>query len=141
MRIGFIKSLTAAALAAVAMFAATSVSADSCWSHNGSMMRLQAQGNNRWLSYEAPRQVLWNAGVRPGTLLFNGQKNGERYSGTARVFSKFCPGNPLEYYVDGPVLQGPLRIVIRGSRQVFQRCVPTGNSTYDELVFVYSHQC
>lgn len=115
--------------------------ADSCWTHNGSMMRLQAQGANRWFSYENPRQGLRGSGVGRGTLLFNGQKNGEWYSGTSRVFSSACLGAPLEYYVEGPVLQNPLRVVLRGTREVHQNCVFTGDVTYDELVFVYSHQC
>ncbi|MEM8839513.1 MAG: hypothetical protein AAGE89_15580 [Pseudomonadota bacterium] len=126
-----------------AFLAATSqeARADSCWTHNGSMMRLQAQGNQRWFSYEQPRQVLWNAGVRPGTLLFNGRKSGNWYSGTARVFSKFCPGQPLEYFVEGPVRGDQLQVTVSGQRQVFRNCQPTGRWTNDVLVFTYSHQC
>lgn len=115
--------------------------ADSCWDHNGSIMRLQAQGNQRWLSYEVPRNVLRNAGVHSGTLLFNGTKNGNWYSGTARVFSKFCPGNPLEYFVEGPVRGDQLQVTVRGNREVFNRCQPTGRYTTDTLVFTYSHDC
>ncbi len=115
--------------------------ADSCWTHNGSMMRLQAQGQNRWLVYEAPRQALWSAGVGRGTLLFNGRNTGDWYSGLARVFSSACPGNPLEYHVEGPVRRNPLRIVMRGTREVHRNCVNTGRVTTDELVFVYSHDC
>lgn len=132
-----------ASLAALAITSATteSASADSCWNHNGSLMRLQAQGNNRWFSYERPRQVLWNAGVRPGTLLFNGRKNGNWYSGTARVYSKFCPGAPLEYFVEGPVRGDQLQVTVRGTREVYNRCQPTGRFTNDTLVFTYSHRC
>ena len=126
-------------LAAVTL--ASMAQADSCWTHNGSLMRLQAQGAQRWLSYEHPRQGLWDAGVRRGTLLFNGQKSGDWYSGMARVFSSACPGNPLEYYVEGPVRQNPLRIVMYGTREVFSNCRPTGRMTSDELVFTYSHKC
>ena len=119
----------------------TAAMADSCWNHNGSIMRLQAQGNQRWLSYEIPRQVLRNAGVQRGTLLFNGIKNGNWYSGTARVFSKYCPGNPLEYYVEGPVRGDQLQVTVHGTREVFNRCRPTGRYTNDTLVFTYSHDC
>lgn len=115
--------------------------ADSCWTHNGSMMRLQAQGENRWLSYQSPRQGMWNAEVQRGTLLFNGRKHGDWYSGLSRVFSGACPGSPLEYYVEGPVLQNPLRIVLRGTREMANNCRGTGRMTSDELVFVYSHRC
>ncbi len=115
--------------------------ADSCWNHNGSIMRLQADGNNRWLSYEIPRNVLANAGVRRGTLLFNGVKSGNWYSGTARVFSKHCPGTPQEYFVEGPVREDQLQVTVHGTREIHQRCLPTGRHKTDTLVFTYSHQC
>jgi len=91
--------------------------------------------------YENPRQALWNAGVTQGTLLFNGYNNGDYYSGTARVFSRHCPGNPLEYYVEGPVRHNPLQIILRGSREIFQQCRPTGRWTEDTLVFTYRYDC
>lgn len=132
------------ALAALTMLAipfAERALADSCWDHNGSLMRLQAQGNQRWLSYEVPRDVLRQAGVQRGTLLFNGVKNGNWYSGTARVFSKFCPGSPLEYYVEGPVRGDQLQVTVSGTREVFNQCRPTGRYTSDTLVFTFSHDC
>ncbi|MEM9332307.1 MAG: hypothetical protein AAGA53_13345 [Pseudomonadota bacterium] len=133
------------AMASVPLFAFMSPSgvakADSCWDHNGSLMRLKASGNQRWLYYENPRQVLKNAGVRRGTLLFDGQKNGNWYSGTARRFSKFCPGNPLEYYVEGPVRSDQLQVTVRGTRDVHNRCQPTGQIASDVLVFTYVRDC
>ena len=113
--------------------------ADSCWNHNGSVMRLTAQGNDRWFWYENPRQGIRNVGVMPGTLLFNGRKNGEWYTGTARVFSNYCA--PLEYYVEGPVLQNPLRVQVTGQRQIYNNCQPTGQWTTDTLVFTYMYNC
>ena len=130
----FVSIITGAAIPSPA-------AADSCWNHNGSLMRLQAQGNQRWLSYEIPRDVLRRAGVQRGTLLFNGVKNGNWYSGTARVFSRFCPGTPLEYFVEGPVRPDQLHVTVRGSREVYQQCRPTGRYTQDTLVFTYSHDC
>ena len=115
--------------------------ADSCWDHNGSLMRLQSNGAQRWLVYESPRQALWNAGVQNGTLLFDGRNNGDWYSGTARVFSRHCPGNPLMYFVEGPVLQNPLRILLRGTREVHKNCNPTGRWTEDTLIFTYRFNC
>ena len=115
--------------------------ADSCWNHNGSLMRLKASGNDRWLYYEKPRSVLQAAGVRKGTLLFNGRKNGNWYSGTARRFSKYCPETPLEYFVEGPVRSDQLKVTVIGTREVFKQCQATGNFKKDTLVFTYSHQC
>jgi hypothetical protein len=115
--------------------------ADSCWDHNGSLMRLTDQGQQRWFYYENPRQALANSGVTRGTLLFDGRNTGDYYSGTARVFSRFCPGNPLEYYVEGPVTRNPLRITMRGSRDANQQCRNTGNRVTDTLVFTYVRDC
>ena len=125
----------------VLLAAVTGAAADSCWDHNGSLMRLVAEGDKRWLYYENPRSVLRKAGVRGGTLLFDGVKNGNWYSGAARVFSKHCPGQPLEYFVEGPVRADQLQVTVSGVRQVYSQCRPTGRSKTDTLVFTYSHRC
>ena len=136
------KALLAVGLAALGVSAGASLGyADSCWDHNGSLMRLKAQGNQRWFYYEQPRPALAASGVRPGTLLFSGQKSGDWYSGTARVFSRFCPGNPLEYYVEGPVAPNQLRVTVQGTRDVHRQCQPTGRVTTDTLVFTWRFDC
>ena len=115
--------------------------ADSCWNHNGSLMRLKASGNQRWMYYEIPRQALRASGVRRGTLLFSGYKDGNWYSGTARRFSKFCPGTPLEYFVEGPVRGDQLQVTVHGTREIYKRCQPTGRYADDTLVFIYVRRC
>ena len=135
--------LALAALVSATPVAATvaPAAADSCWNHNGSIMRLQAQGNRRQFYYERPRGTLARAGVQPGTLLFNGTKRGNSYEGTSRVFSRFCPGAPQEYYVQGPVSNNQLKVTLYGTRDRFQRCEPTGTTTTDTLVFTYAYDC
>lgn len=125
----------------LAALAATPAVADSCWDHNGSIMRLTAGGNARTFLYESPRQALWGTGVGQGVWLFSGQKNGDWYSGTARVFSSACPSAPLEYWVEGPVLQNPLRVRLVGRREVHNNCAATGQWTEDVLLFTYMHNC
>ena len=136
---GFAAAALTGALAVVSV--PGSATADSCWTHNGSIMRLEASGNQRWMSYERPRRVLRNAGVGTGTLLFNGRKVGNSYVGTARVFSKYCPGEPFEYRVEGPISRGQTRVTLYGEREIHNRCRPTGRYTEDVLVFDYSHDC
>lgn len=121
--------------------AAPSAHAASCWDHNGSLMRLEANGNARTFVYVQPRAVLRRAGVRRGTVLFNGRKSGNSYVGTARRYSRFCPSTPLTYRVAGPISQGQTRVTVRGERPVHRRCAPTGEIAYDTLVFTYSHRC
>ena len=120
---------------------ATTASADSCWDHNGSVVRLKASGKNRSISYEVPRDVLRRAGVKRGTLLFDGRKEGNTYSGTARRYSRYCPGQPLSYQVSGTVAPNKTRLTVYGEREVHKRCVGTGRFKRDRLVFTYSHQC
>ena len=134
-------SLAALVLSAGSVAYSTSANADSCWNHNGSVMRLVARGNQRWFYYEDPKPVLRRAGVRRGTLLFNGRKNGNFYSGTARRFSKYCPGNPLEYYVEGPVRRDQLKVTVEGRREVQSQCRGTGQRAWDRLVFTYMYKC
>lgn len=130
----------AVAAAALASFVAPAL-ADSCWTHNGSVVRLKASGENRRFLYEKPKSSLVAAGVKKGTLLFNGVKDGNWYSGTARVFSKACPGEPLEYAVEGPVNGQQTKVTMTGEREVYEDCEATGRYTTDTLVFRYSHQC
>ena len=133
--------LVAAPVLCLAAIVPAPAAADSCWTHNGSLMRLEARGTERWFTYERPRRALRASGVRPGTLLFDGRKRGNTYTGTARVFSKHCPGNPLQYQVSGPVSRGQTRVTLYGDREIHQRCQPTGRYREDVLVFDYSHQC
>ena len=87
------------------------------------------------------RETLRDAGVNEGTLLFNGEKNGNWYSGTARRFSKYCIGDPLEYFVEGPVRQDQLQVTVIGMREVHKQCNPTGKLVRDELIFTYVRDC
>src|SRR5208282_4383730 len=73
----------------------------SLWDHNGSQVSLSTNGPQRLFYYQAPTDDLLQLGVQAGTLLFEGRRAGNRYSGTAYVFSKAC--GPLPYAVAGPV--------------------------------------
>ena len=115
--------------------------ADSFWNHNGSIMRLVANGNERQFIYEVPSKKMYNTGVRPGSVLFNGYKNGNKYFGTSTVFSKNCHYD-LAYKVSGNVYEGP-KVVLYGKRTEYDtsnnKCVPTGRVISDKLVFTYMY--
>ena len=72
---------------------------ESIWTHNGSTLRWVSSGQDRWLYYLEPRPGLAAIGVEPDTLLFQGQRIGNRLVGTAYVFSENCP--PTPYPVEG----------------------------------------
>lgn len=123
--------------AVVAVILVSPAMAASYWNHNGSLMRLEADGERRVFIYEEPRQVLRRAGVRVGTVLFDGRNAGDYYVGRARRFSKYCD-DPLGYQVEGPVTDGGTKIVMRGTREVYASgCRPTGRTVEDVLVFTY----
>jgi len=131
-------SLMTALLAAICLVLLDgAASADSYWDHNGSLMRLQANGTQRVLTYQEPRQLMRRAGVTPGTVLFDGRNVGDYYVGRARRFSKHCE-SPLVYEVEGPVTDNGMRIVMRGQREVYASgCRPTGRFVNDVLLFTY----
>ena len=132
--------LKAGILALIGLFGTASVSlADSLWDHNGSLMRLEANGEERAFYYFQPRSVLQAAGVGSGTLLFDGYRDGRDYYGRSRVFSKHCRGTPHAYQVTGSVVT-ETKVVLTGRRQIFNKCRPTGSYTTDELVFTYVGQ-
>jgi len=110
--------------------------ADSYWNHNGSLMRLSAHGNARDFYYAAPRPGIVNAGVRPGTLFFDGWRDGNRYYGSARVFSPNCGAST--FAIEGWVAS-ETHVILEGWRPVFHNCHPTGDQTWERLEFIYSY--
>jgi hypothetical protein len=105
------------------------------WDHNGSEMYLVGDGTTRRIYYHRPRQAMIEAGARPGTLLFAGDRSGSSYRGISHVFSSRC--GKLYYEVIG-VAESDLRIVLSGK-------APTGLDANckvirwrdDRLVFTY----
>lgn len=103
------------------------------WSHNGSVMRLEANGNNRRLIYMNPRVGLRHSGVSADTTLFDGERQGDAYTGTARYFSKAC--GEKTFPVTGKVLAGETRIELSGlAPKVDETCKVIGTRT-ETLVF------
>lgn len=114
----------------------TATMADSLWNHNGSVMRLEANGNQRVMVYEKPSAKMAKAGVTKGTVLFSGVRQGNKYYGESRMFSKDCSA-PLSYSVSGNVVN-ERTIVLKGQREVYAKgCVPTSKMVTDTLKFTY----
>ena len=134
-------SIAAVSIAAIAAAPIDTARADSCWNHNGSIMRLKASGDRRWFYYENPKPSMQRTGVTRGTLLFDGRKSGNFYEGTARRFSRFCPGAPMEYHVGGPVRGDQLQVTLHGTYDEHEQCYPTGNVKSDRMVFTFAYDC
>ncbi|MGI9408106.1 MAG: hypothetical protein ACR2O4_17145 [Hyphomicrobiaceae bacterium] len=103
------------------------------WNHNGSIMRLEADGTKRRFVYEKPRQALASRGVTPGIVLFEGERDGDEYRGASKIFSRSC--GQLPYTVSGHVSNGDTRVTLRGrAPRVNADCDIVGYRN-DKLVF------
>jgi hypothetical protein len=101
------------------------------WMHNGSEMQLLAEGRKRAFRYVAPRPSLAEMGIREGTLLFNGERVGDRYEGVARRFSERC--GVREYRVTGEI-EGERRVILRGTVRGLDPSSCRPGSPYDDLL-------
>jgi hypothetical protein len=136
-----LKSKVYALSICVASLANTPAFADSCWMHNGSVMRLAHVGSQRIMTYEVPRPALAQIGVFPGQILFEGYRAGNTISGQARIFSTECQGEERIYSVSGQVSANVRSFTLVGSRPIYRNCVPTGRAAQDRLVFTFLNDC
>lgn len=122
-------TLTAAALT---LSLAQSAFAESYWDHNGSLMRLEHDGDYRAFYYVRPSAKVAKLGVVRGDLLFSGYRQGNRYYGTAYAFPRSCGYYPTPYSVAGTVGRGEKSIHLQG---IFQGC--DGTTKRDTLNFTF----
>jgi hypothetical protein len=106
----------------------------SFWEFNGSQMGLQTEGNARRFYYIEPRDGLAELGVRAGELHFDGRREGSRYTGQARVFTKNCGAQP--YDVTGIVAPDDRSVTLVGWAPVLDATCAVVN--HKELVNVYN---
>lgn len=107
----------------------------SLWLHNGSQVELKTtDAGGREFYYYKPSDHMAKL-VSAGTLLFEGRKNSNTYSGTMRRFHQTC--GVITYAVEGEV-QGDVRVVLRGTypRRDPSTC-QTVEHVSEELVFEY----
>jgi hypothetical protein len=107
-------------------------SAASFWEHNGSVVTLEADGANRKFSYATPKPDL---PVRTGTVLFQGTKSGNTYSGTAYGFSKKC--GTVSYPVTGVVSNDEKTVTLTGTMPLFDSSCQRAGSRADTLIFTF----
>jgi hypothetical protein len=104
---------------------APQIALETHWNFNGSLMKLESNGASRRFLYVAPHEGLRKAGVREGTVEFQGTQNGNLYDGTAYVFSRVC--GAIGYHVSGFVTQDGQSITLRGSVPYYDsQCRPSG---------------
>jgi hypothetical protein len=82
------------------------------WDHNGSVVYLVANGQSREFYYRKPRAGMLDAGAHPDSLLFRGEIDNGKYSGTAYIFNRHCGQIPFQ--VEGTILDNDERIMLTG---------------------------
>jgi hypothetical protein len=101
------------------------------WKHNDSAVYLIADGARRQFFYQMPSSAMRERGPKSGTLLFDGRRDGDTYSGTAYAFSKQC--GPIGYSVVGTTSADQRRVTLRGRVPVRNSaCQP--NSYRDDVL-------
>lgn len=110
--------------------------AGSFWSHNGSQVRLVADGSNRTFIYEVPRAGLAEAGIAKGTVLFKGRKTRNSYIGNAFVSSKNCGAR--SYEVTGPVSDDQRQATLVGRAPIIDQTCIVRAYREDKLVFTFN---
>ena len=103
------------------------------WLHNGSTMRLEANGAERRFVYDTPRPGMIAAGVKRGDVLFEGRRDGNVYAGSAAIFSRRC--GRLTFPVRGSVASDQRSVTLEGQApQVADDCSVRGHRA-DSLTF------
>jgi hypothetical protein len=110
----------------------------SYWTYNGSLFGLIARGESRRFVYVKPREDLTRMGVSKGTILFEGRKDGMKYEGTVRVFSKSC--GATEYAVKGDIVDNDQRVILRGKVPILNEQCRIERYQNNVLVFVYQRR-
>ncbi|KGJ65548.1 hypothetical protein LUI11_32200 [Bradyrhizobium diazoefficiens] len=106
------------------------------WQHNGSIVALSATGARRQFHYRTPSADLLEIGVQPRTLLFDGRRDRDKYTGTAYVFSRVC--GALPYAVAGPVSPDQRAVTMYGKAPVVDSSCRVLGHRDDVLVFSLS---
>ena len=103
------------------------------WNHNGSVVSLVSDGKKQKFVYDAPRVGLLDVGVKPGTVLFEGQREGHNITGTAYQFYRTCKAH--SYDVTGATSDDRKTITLKGKVPVLDlNCNSTGTRD-DVLIF------
>jgi hypothetical protein len=103
------------------------------WVHNGSLLYMVAKGRIREFYFSNPRAGLIEVGVGRDTPAFRGIRSGDRYSGTAYVFSKTC--GAIGYPVSGEVSADQRSVKLTGKAPWVDAQCQTASSRDATLLF------
>ncbi len=104
----------------------------SIWNHNGSIVRLEASDTKRSIYYVEPRAGL---PAKAGDLLFEGQRKGRSYEGTAFLFSQAC--GKIGYSVTGSIAEDDRTVSMTGTAPRRNAQCQITSYFQDRLVFSF----
>lgn len=111
-------SVFTASLIAFSYLSASAQAETTIWDHNGSLMRFEQKDKKRRFVYDQPRSTLDGAGVKSGTILFDGElKKDGRLAGYAKLFRKGC--QPVDYFVEGAYDKNNGEILLQGQAPIY----------------------
>jgi peptidyl-prolyl cis-trans isomerase C len=108
----------------------------SYWLHDGSRMKLLAEGERVVVQFETPRGGLDDSGIASGTLLFQGSRHGKTYTGEAYAFAPRCGARA--FAVTGESSPDDKSFSLRGSVPVVDAICTVEGTRDDALVFEYA---
>jgi hypothetical protein len=110
------------------------------WDHNGSLIYLEASvaTGSRKFYYYTPRSSMLAAGARPGSLLFDGRRSGNRYNGKAYIFAGRC--GTFSYDVSGDVLNDETVVMTGSAPHVDPATCSISNYRSDRLELTYKYK-
>lgn len=103
------------------------------WTHNGSVMRLEAEGASRRFVYAIPRPGLIISGAKPGDTVFEGRREGGAYKGMAYIYTKTC--GRVGYPVAGNVASDERSVTMEGQVPIHRDGCKITAYRRDRLVF------
>jgi hypothetical protein len=107
----------------------------SYWLHDGSIMKLFADGERIIVQFDAPRGGLDDAGIKSGTVLFQGTKRGNTYAGEASTFSPRCGARAFS--VTGETSADYKRFSLHGQVMVLDANCNYASTQDETLTFDY----
>lgn len=107
----------------------------SYWLADNSLLYLEASGSARELIFADPTKELVKLGARPGDLLFEGRKDGDRYEGRGYHYLGACPDRRVIYEASGPIIQNlTIELVGKVPRMDLATC-KQARAVDDQLLF------
>jgi TIR domain len=92
----------------------------SYWEVDKSIVYQEATADERQLFYVEPSAEMRARGIEPGTLMFEGRKAGDSYTGKVYAYAPGC--DPVSYEVSGPILDGPKIELIGKAPRIDHAC-------------------